>query len=60
MSSRIEGQFLARQHAGTPILHAFYACGKVWVRGKAHIAFSSGGASKPHRSKYILVVDRFM
>jgi len=24
------------------------------------LTFSSGGASKPHRSKYIVVVDRFV
>jgi hypothetical protein len=52
-------QFLARLYAGTLILHAIYLCGRVYQRGKAGTVFSGGGASKPHRSKYILVVDRF-
>jgi hypothetical protein len=57
MSNGKEGQFLARQHAGTLILHAIHSCGRVYQRGKAGTVFSGGGASKPHRSKYILVAS---
>jgi hypothetical protein len=51
--------FLARQHAGTPILHALSRCDSIDLRGKAVTVFLGGGASKPHRLKYILVGDRF-
>jgi hypothetical protein len=37
--------FLARLNACTLILHAFSICGRVYVRGKAHVAFPGGGAS---------------
>ena len=50
---------LARQNARTPILHAFSVCDRVYVRGKEVVAFLGGGASKPHRSKYILVGTSF-
>jgi hypothetical protein len=47
----------------TPLL----ACDTVSLSGKVEqadslrkLTFSGGGASKPHRSKYILVVDRFV
>ena len=55
-------ELLARQHACTPVLaRLFILCYSVSM-GKAEQVdflegslFSSGGASKPHRSKYILV-----
>jgi hypothetical protein len=50
--------FLARQHARTPILYAFSYCGRVCLSGKTNIVFPSGGASEPHRLKYIIVGSR--
>ena len=60
------GSFL---HASTPErrkLHAGKRCGIVSLVGKAEqadfwkLAFPGGGASEPHRSKYIAVVGCFM
>jgi hypothetical protein len=58
--------FLARQHARTPHVARWQLVGYSVCVGKAEqtdflkgLLFLGGGASKPHRSKYILVGSSF-
>ena len=65
-ASRKGGQFLARQHASTPQVAREQLIGYSISIGKSRagrflgtLAFPGGGASKPHRSNYILVGPSF-